>query len=73
MGNRSINISDGSELDLAWSKKSSLYIKNNFPIFLLPDISNTSIFKEIDFLRRVNFLVMKIFSNIFRSTFYWDR
>ena len=73
MGNRSINISDGSELDLAWSKKSSLYIKNNFPIFLLSGISNTSIFKELDFLSRVNFLVMKIFSNIFRSTFYWDR
>ena len=35
--NRSINISHGSELELAWSKKSSLYFEN-FPIFLLSGI-----------------------------------
>ena len=30
----SINILDGSELELAWPKKSSLYFENNFPMFL---------------------------------------
>ena len=29
MGNCSINICDGSELELAWSKKSSSYFENN--------------------------------------------
>ena len=43
VGNCSINIWDGSEPELAWSKKSSSYFKNNFPIFLLSGISNTSI------------------------------
>ena len=33
MENRSVNIWDGSELELAWSKKSSSYFENNFPIF----------------------------------------
>ena len=31
--NFSINIWDGSELELAWSKKSSSYFENNLPIF----------------------------------------
>ena len=35
MGNSSINIWDGSELELAWSKESSSYFEDNFPIFLL--------------------------------------
>ena len=30
MGNGSINIWDGSELELAWSKKSSSYFENIF-------------------------------------------
>ena len=30
MGNGSINIWDGSELELAWSKESSSYYENNF-------------------------------------------
>ena len=34
MGNCSINILVRSELELAWSKKSSSYFENNFPIFL---------------------------------------
>ena len=71
MGNCSINISDGSELDLAWSKKSSSYFGNNFPIFLLSGISNTSVFKALDNIYRVHFLVIQIFSIIFCSTFYW--
>ena len=37
--NCSINIWDGSELELAWSKKSILNLKNNFQIFLLSGIS----------------------------------
>ena len=40
MGNCSVNIWDGSEFELAWSKKSSSYFENYFPIFLLSDISN---------------------------------
>ena len=38
MGNCSINIWGESEIELAWSKKSSSYFENNFPIFLLSDI-----------------------------------
>ena len=38
-----INIWDRSELELAWSKQSSSYLENNFPIFLLYGISNTLI------------------------------
>ena len=41
MGNCSINIWDGSELELALCKKSSSYFGNNFPTFLLSGISNT--------------------------------
>ena len=33
-GNCSINIWDGSELRLPWSKKSSPFFKNKFPILL---------------------------------------
>ena len=40
MGNHSINIWDGSELELAWSNKNSSYFENNFPISLLYGISN---------------------------------
>ena len=69
MGNCSINIQDKLELELASSKKSSSSFANNFPILLLPGISNSSIFKMCDVLNRVNFLVMKTFCNIFRSTF----
>ena len=42
MGNRSIKIWDESELELDWSNKSSWYFENNFLIFLLYGISNTS-------------------------------
>ena len=68
MDNRSINIWDRLELELAWSKKCSSYFENNFPIFLLSGTSNTWTFKERDVLYWVNFLVMKTFSSIFRST-----
>ena len=50
-----IDVWDRSELELAWSKKSSSYFKNKFPIFLLPEILNTSIFKLFDVLLWVNF------------------
>ena len=50
MGNCSINIKDGSGLELDWSKESSSYFENNFSIFLLSGISNTSIFKVHDVL-----------------------
>ena len=62
MGNYSINVWDGSEIELAWSKKSSLYFENNFPICLLSGILNTLIFKVHDvftlskFLRNENLL-----------------
>ena len=72
MGNCSTNIWDGSELKLAWSKKSSSPFENNFPICLSSGISNKSIFTVLDVLHWVNFLGMKI-SSIFRSTFCWDR
>ena len=54
---------------VAWSKKSSLYFENNFPILLLCGISNTSIFKVRDTLQWVNFT----YSNIFSCTFCWGR
>ena len=73
MGNGSINIGDGSELELAWSKKNSLHFENNFPIFSLSSIWNTLTFKVRDLLNWVNFLVMKNLSNIFRSTFCWSK
>ena len=73
LGNCSINIWDGSELELAWSKKSSSKFENNFPMFLLTLISNPSVFNVRDVLHWVIFLVMKTFSNIFQSTFYWIR
>ena len=41
MENCSINIWDGSELELALCKKSSSYFGNKFPTFLLSGISNT--------------------------------
>ena len=47
MVNCSINIWDESELELAWSKKRSSYFENKFPIFLLPGISITTIFKDV--------------------------
>ena len=76
MANCSINIWDGSELELAWSKKSSLFFENNFSIFLLSGVSNASTFKVRDILHWVNFLVMKTFSNFFccffcRSRYIW--
>ena len=56
MGNCSINIWDESEFELAWSKKSRSYFENNnFPVFLLSDISNTLIFKVPDVLYWANF------------------
>ena len=58
MGNCSINIWDGSEPELAWSKKSSSYFENDFPIYLLSDISNPSMLKVSDILHWVSFLVM---------------
>ena len=67
MGNCSIIIWYGSELESAWSKKGTLYFENNFPTFLLSGILNPSIFKVCDVLHWVNFLVMKT-SNIFQST-----
>ena len=73
IGNCSINIWDGSELELAWLKKKSSYFENNFPILLLSGISNTSIFKVCDILHWVNLLLMKIFTNIFRCIFCWSR
>ena len=50
MGSCSINIYDGLEPELAWSKKSSSYFENNFSVFLLSDILNTSCFKVRDVL-----------------------
>ena len=72
-GNCSTNDWDRLELELAWSKKSSSYFGNSFPIYLLSGISNTSIFKVHDTLHCVNFLVMKTFSNNFRSTLSCER
>ena len=66
-----INMWDGSVLQLALFKKSSSHFENNIPIFLLSGILNTSIFNVHNILQWANFLVMKTFSNIFRSTFYW--
>ena len=55
MGNRSINMWDGLELEFTWSKKSSSYFENNFLILLLPGVLNTSIFKARDVLQGINF------------------
>ena len=55
MGNFCINTWDGSELGLAWSKKSSSCFENNFPMFLSYGILKTSIFKVRDVLHWVNF------------------
>ena len=68
MGYCTINIWDGSELEIAWSKKSSLYFEINFPIFLLSVILNTSIFKVHHISHWVDLLVIKTFSNIFHSS-----
>ena len=53
VGKCSINIWDGSELELAWSKKSSSYLENNFSvykfifaIFLIWDIQNLEVFRN---------------------------
>ena len=69
MGNCCIIIWDGSELELDWSKKGTLYFENNFSTFLLSGILNSSVFKVCDVLHWVNFWVMKT-SNIFQSTSY---
>ena len=69
----SIGIWVESDLGIAWSKKSSSFFENNFPIFFLSGISNTSILKIHDISHWINFLVMRIFSNIFCSTFCWGR
>ena len=42
MGDCSINISDGSELELTLSKKGSSYFESNFQIFLFSCIWKTS-------------------------------
>ena len=55
MGNCCINIWDGSELELAWTKKNSSYFENNFPVFSLSANSNTLPFKVCDVLHWVNF------------------
>ena len=55
MANCSIDIWNGSELELAWPKKSSLNFENNFLIFLLSGILNASIFKVLDVSHWVNF------------------
>ena len=73
MGSCCINTWDGSELELAWSKKSCSYFENNFSILLLSSISNTSIFKVCYVLNWLNFLVIKTFSNVFCSIFCWGR
>ena len=62
MGDCSINISDGSELELTLSKKISSYFESNFQIFLFSCISKTSILKVHDVLHWINVLVMKTFS-----------
>ena len=73
VGNCNVNIWDGSELELAWSKNRSSYFQNNFAIVLLSGILSTLISKVLDVLHWVNFLVTKTFSNNFRSTFFWGR
>ena len=55
MGNCSIDIWDGSELELALSKKNSSNFENNFPICLLAGILNVSIFKVLHVSHWVNF------------------
>ena len=50
MENCSSNTWDASELELAWPKKNSSYFENNFLIFLLSDIFNTSIFKVMFYI-----------------------
>ena len=54
MRNCSINIWDASEHELAWSKKSSSYFENNFPIFLLSGILNISIFKVKFYIEEIS-------------------
>ena len=48
MENCSINIWDGSDLELALSKNNSSYFENNFPIFLLSSILNYRYIEYID-------------------------
>ena len=55
MGNCSLDIWDGSELELAWSKKNSSNFEDNFPIFSLSGILSASIFKVLDVSHWVNF------------------
>ena len=64
MENRSINVWDGSELELAWYSESSSYFDSNFPIFSLSVISNASTLKVRDVLHWVNLLVMETFASI---------
>ena len=70
VGNCSIHIWDGSEMELAWCKKNGSYLENNFQIFLLSGISNTLICKVRDVLCWLNFLSTKT-SKIVWSTFCW--
>ena len=60
-------------MDQNWSYlglgKNSTYFENNFPIFLLFGNSNTTIFKVCGVLHWLYFFVMKVFPNIFHSTF----
>ena len=55
-GNCSINIWDGSELELGLPRKSSLYFGNVFLILLSSGISNITTFKLHDVLHWVIFL-----------------
>ena len=71
MGYCSINTWNGLEMKVDWFRKNSSYFEKNFSISLLSCNLNTSVFKVCDALHWVHFLVMKIFSNIFRSTFCW--
>ena len=67
IGYCSINIWNGLELKLDWSRKNSSYFENNFPKFLLSGNSNTSHFKHFkvcDVLHWVHFSIMKNFPTL---------
>ena len=53
----SINIRDGSELKLARSRENSSYSESKFPVFLLSNNSNKSIFNAYNFLKVEYFLI----------------
>ena len=55
------------------SRENSLYFKKDFPMILVSDISNTSIFNVCDVLQWIDLLVIKTFFNIFRSIFCWGK